>query len=247
MHCRERQAKALDDLVDKPKRIDSGSVASDFKSLWSLYHLVPNEGYVSYRIELCSARGSELLLRRLLEKEVRDLWNLFRTTDEKFGTLRGIRYEAYAHKKILADGINGTARLLTKTAISSTTTKPIVIPAGSMQVDLPDNNLDSLSRYVDTKSTQGMYLLPSLCNFPVIDSAYVGPPDLRIMFQMKTGKSKPLSENVSKICDALGNFFVVVVPSDNVIRRKLDGGPASLEQYVLVLNETTYIHAGKQV
>jgi hypothetical protein len=67
------------------------------------------------------------------------------------------------------------------------------------------------------------------------------------MFQMKTGKSKPLSENAGKICDALGNFFVVVVPSDNVITKKLDGGPASLEQYVLVLNETTYIHAGKQI
>jgi hypothetical protein len=49
------------------------------------------------------------------------------------------------------------------------------------------------------------------------------------------------------ICDALGNFFVVVVPSDNVITKKLDGGPARLEQYVLVLNETTYIHAGKHI
>ena len=39
-------------------------------------------------------------------------------TKEKFGTLPVIRYEAYAHKKILVDGINGTARLLTKTAIT---------------------------------------------------------------------------------------------------------------------------------
>jgi hypothetical protein len=56
----ERQAKALDDLVDRRKRIDSLSVASDFKSLWSLYHLVPTKTYLSYNIELCSASGSEL-------------------------------------------------------------------------------------------------------------------------------------------------------------------------------------------
>jgi hypothetical protein len=55
-------------------------------------------------------------------------------------------------------GINGTARLLTKYATSSTTRERVVILAGSMQVDLPGNNLDSLSRYVDTKSTQGMYV-----------------------------------------------------------------------------------------
>ena len=118
----ERQAKALDDLVDRRKRMDSLSVASDFKSLWSLYHLVPapTKTDLSYSIELCSPNGRNLVLHALLKKEVKELWDLFGSTDtkEKFGTLRGIRYEAYAHKKILVDGINGTARLLTKTAIT---------------------------------------------------------------------------------------------------------------------------------
>jgi hypothetical protein len=76
----------------------------------------------------------------------------------------------------------------------------------------------------------------------MIDSAYVGPPtspELRIMFQMKAGKTKPLSKKVDKICNVLGNFFVVVVPVDNVITQELVGGPPSMEQNVLVLNETT--------
>ena len=62
------------------------------------------------------------------------------------------------------------------------------------------------------------------------------------MFQMKAGvsKSKPLSEKAETICQALGDFFVVVVPADNVIAKKLDGGPANMKQYVLVLKERTF-------
>ena len=240
----ERLAFALNDLVQNSRRIDAGSVASEFKSLWSLYHLVPDSYYTSYSIELCSEYGHQLLLRRLLEKDVHDLWNLYDQTNEKYGTLRGIRFEAYAHKKILADGINGMARLLTTQAISSTKRKRVVIPAGSTRVDLPDNNLHSLATHaaaVNTSSPAGRYLLPRLPDFPVIDSAFIGPPDVRVMLQMKAGKSKPLSEKAVTICDALGNFFVVVVPADNVIGKKLIGGPTRMEQYVFILNEMTYL------
>jgi hypothetical protein len=121
--------------------------------------------------------GRKLLLDGLLEKEVRDLWYLFDTTNQKYGTLRGIRFEAYAHKKILTHGIDGMARLITKDVISATSTKRVVIPAGSTLYALSSNNLDAFSRCCaavgDNTSSQGTYLLPSFCNFPVIDSAYV--------------------------------------------------------------------------
>ena len=237
------QNAALNDLVENPRRIDAGNVA--FNSLWSLYQLVPEEGYIDYRIELCSANGRKLLLHRLLKMKIQKLWDIFVSTENKYGTLRGIRFEAYAHQKILIDGIDRTACLLTKSGISSNKTKRVEIRRGSTLVELPDKNLDSLSRFataVDTSFPRGRYLIPSLCNFPMIDSAYVGPPtspELRIMFQMKAGKTKPLSKKVDKICNVLGNFFVVVVPADNVITQELVGGPPSMEQYVLVLNETT--------
>jgi hypothetical protein len=94
----ERQAQALDDLVNRPRRIDAGSLADDVNSLWSLYHLVPSKNYRSYSIELCSPTGHNLVLHALLKKKARDLWYLFDSTDtkERYGTLRGIRYEAYA-------------------------------------------------------------------------------------------------------------------------------------------------------
>jgi hypothetical protein len=76
--------------------------------------------------------------------------------------------------KIATYGIDGTARLLTKEAVSATTTKRVVVPAGSILVALPDNDLGSLSQRcaaaVD-KSPQGTHFLPSLPNFLVIDSA----------------------------------------------------------------------------
>ena len=62
----ERQAEALNDLVNRPKRIDAGSLAADVNSLWSLYHLIPSRNYRSYSIELCSPNGRNLVLRSLL-------------------------------------------------------------------------------------------------------------------------------------------------------------------------------------
>ena len=103
----ERQTFALNDLVRNPSRIDPGNVASDYKSLWSLYHLKkPDQYHANYSIELCSKSGRQLLLKRLIRMDVDELWDLHDRTNERFGTLRGIRFEAYAHKKIMADGLS---------------------------------------------------------------------------------------------------------------------------------------------
>lgn len=233
----ERQSFALNDLIENPRRIDAGSVASEFNSLWSIYHLVPDEFYTAYTIELCSDSGRQLLLRRLLEKEVTELWNLFNTTNQNHGTLRGLRFEAYAHKKIMVDGIDGDAKLLTAKEVSAKTKKRILIPAKTSAVYLPDNDVGALSTYA-TAANNGKYLIPELPNFPVIDSVYVGPCG-NVMLQMKAGSSKPLSEKAVAICNALGNVFVFVVPEENTIRKKLAGGTPGMHQYVLILKETS--------
>jgi hypothetical protein len=49
-----------------------------------------------------------------------------------------------------------------------------------------------------------------------------------------------MSDEVDTICRAIGNFFVVVVPADNVITKKSPGGPECMKEYVLVLNESPY-------
>jgi hypothetical protein len=49
----KQQAFALNDLIKQPRRIDPGYLDSEFNSLWSLYHLVPDIYYTSYSIEIC--------------------------------------------------------------------------------------------------------------------------------------------------------------------------------------------------
>jgi hypothetical protein len=167
----DRQTFALNDLIENPRRIDTATVATDLKGLWSIYHLVPNGLCTLYTIEFYTSNGGKLLLDRLLQKEVRYLWIMFYTMEEMNGPLRSMKFEAYAHKKILTDGIDGTAHLWTKNGISSSTRKGIAIPAGSNLVDVPDNNLNSLSRYALAIGINSpLYLLPSLTNVPVIDS-----------------------------------------------------------------------------
>ena len=102
----DRQTFALNDVAQNGTRIDAGSLSSEFTDLWSLYHLVPDEFHTSYSIQLACDNAMSLLRQRLMEKSAKELWELFSQTDERQGTLRGIRYEAYAHKKISVDGIN---------------------------------------------------------------------------------------------------------------------------------------------
>ena len=235
----DRQAFALNDAVQNPQRIDAGSVASEFKSLWSLYHLVPDQYYTSYTIQLACENASSLLLRRLMDKSVQELWRLFDRTDERQGTLRGIRFEAYAHKKIAVDGINLNAKKLNANGISASTEINVVIPSDLPVVELRDNDTEKLHTQVaDAVTRGGGYLLPRLPNYPVLDSAFVKPNSSAIILQMKAGRSKPLSSNhVSTVHAALGNVFIVVVPDENIVSKKLPGGPDGLKQYVLVLKE----------
>lgn len=102
-----------------PARIDGRNVGSEFNSLWSPYHLVPDESLTSYTIELCCENAKSLLRTRLSNLDVAVLWSLFDQSKENQETLRGIRFEAYAHEKILVHGFNVTAtRLHTTSGLS---------------------------------------------------------------------------------------------------------------------------------
>ena len=115
----ERQHQALVDISEKPSRIDGGELASGYKHLWSLYHLQPTfnadgtPNFYDYTIELCCDDARIRIRDILMRKSVTELWELYINTMARHGTLRGIRYEAYAHKKIQVDGLNGQATSLT--------------------------------------------------------------------------------------------------------------------------------------
>ena len=118
----ERQTFALNDTADNPMRIDPGMVASQFESLWSLYHLRPIKNYSSYTIELCSDSAFSLLRSRLMRQSVQELCYPFHDTSREQGTLRGLRFEAYSQKKILVEGVNSkVAKRLKTSDISSST------------------------------------------------------------------------------------------------------------------------------
>ena len=103
---KQKQERALREAVETPQVIDGGDVDANFKHLWSLYFVNPlytnaTVDHYRYTIEVCSDDARARLRDRLMEKEVKDLWKLYENTLSQNGTLRGIRYEAYAHKKIL--------------------------------------------------------------------------------------------------------------------------------------------------
>jgi len=241
-HISDQQTFALNDLVVSPRRIDSGSVASQFKSLWGLYHLVPDDSYTNYQIELCCDNAVSLLREHLLEMDVQRLWSLYEGTGENMGMLRGIRFEAYAHKKILIHGVDDTAKKLNQNAVSSSVTKRIVIPPGAAKYRLRDNDVGQLAtQRAQIHQNGGGYMLLYLPNYPVIDSAFVSATNSCFMLQMKAGRSKPLSDKVTTVTAALGNTFVVVVPNDLIATKKLAGSPATMDQFVLILAEETSI------
>ena len=235
----ERQSFALSDLAVNPRRIDPGSVSSEFKSLWSLYHLIPDSYYTSYTIELCCDNALKLLRRELMHRSVGELWDLYENTADKHGTLRGIRYEAYAHKKITSEGIDLVAKKLNANDVSSRTFR-VTIPSSVTIMRLPDNDTQKLAIQKNTAIQSGgaTYLIPDLPNYPVIDSAFVSS-SASYALQMKAGRSKPLSANhVNTVHASLGDAFVVVVPDDTVIRKRLAGAPKTMVQYMLVVRET---------
>lgn len=73
----EKQTAAIADVIQGPRRIDAVSVAAQFQHLWSLYHLVPADGYTSYTIEICGLEPYALIRQRLLDFNVRQLWDMF--------------------------------------------------------------------------------------------------------------------------------------------------------------------------
>lgn len=242
------QVAALNIIVANPVIIDAGEVDSQFKSLWSIYHLQPMSNadgetdYYDYTIELCCDDARIRIRDMLMRKEVNDLWHIYDTTIEQQGTLRGIRYEAYAHKKILAAGLHGNASSLTQNGIGTSTT-PVSIPASLPKITLPDNELgvhlqDAVNHAKGLPN--GGYLLPHCSNFPVIDSIFVSSAGT-LLLQMKAGRSKPLSEDsATTICNIVGDDLVFIVPDEVTMRRKLQGGPPGLKQYRFVLRGETH-------
>lgn len=235
----DQQNFALNDLAENPRRIDSGIVASQYKSLWGLYHLFPEDNFTTYQIGLCCENALKLLRERLQEMDVGKLWNLFKWTPENLGTLRRIRYEAYAHKKLLVQGITGTARKLTQTGVSPSVSMEITMPPGATKHRLENNNVGKLAtKRGEVYHSGGGYMLPDLPNYPVIDSAFVSDKNVCYMFQMKAGKSKHFSEKAETIIAALGTAFVLITPDGQTVQKKLAGSPNEMNQFVLILRET---------
>ena len=123
--------------------------------------------------------------------------------------------------------------------ISEATEIKVVIPSALPVVELRDNDTEKLQTQVADAATRGGgYLLPRLPNYPVLDSAFVKPDSSAIILQMKAGRSKPLasSNHVSTVHAALGNVFIVVVPGEHIVTKRLPGG-GDLQQYLLILKE----------
>lgn len=249
----QNQVSALYDIAENPRRIDGGEVTSQFKHLWSLYHLEPTitgdglTDYTTYTIELCCDDARTRVRDMLLNRTVLELWELFVNTMEKHGTLRGIRYEAYAHKKILAEGLSATAVSLTNEGIGRRTI-PVEIPASLPKISMVHSDLGASFNAAIArarKEQNGGYLLPSLSNFPVVDSLFVPSNEQHhtLLFQMKAGRSKPLSgAAATTIYNTTAGHLIFVVPDESILARKFgysgsSGGPINMRQYRLVIKE----------
>jgi hypothetical protein len=245
---RSQQRSALVDMINNPNRIDDMENSDPFKSLLTLYHMEPmiyddnTVDYHKYTIQPCCQKASTKIRDQLMKKSVKDLWNTYMSTREELGTLRGIRYEAYAHKKILIDGLAGSATKLTQNGTAVTTPKTISIPAGSELVNLPNNQIGQLLKTIVQKARtgQGGYLLPQLPNFPVVDSIFVPRgDDAAILLQIKCGRSRSLAtDKAESIFAATGSTDIYfIAPDDVTVTRKLQGFDR-WHQYRVVLKET---------
>ena len=246
---RNQQTAALLDVAVEPQRADDGEIVKAYKGLWTLYHIHPlmnadgTTNYYEFTVAPCCADAHTRIRDALMQKEVKDLWHIYMNTRDEMGALRGIRYEAYAHKKIMADGLQADAVGLTASGLSTTTPVQISIPAGSSQFDLVNNGVD---RYlVDAvtegrKKKSGSYLLPHFPNYPVVDSIYVPHGTAQpVLLQMKAGESRPLaSDKATSISHATGGSQALyfVTPDATTMTKKLAGAD-QLKQYRVILRE----------
>lgn len=241
------QEAALNDLVTNPLRIDALTVPAEFKSLWSLYHLQPlplDNGETKWdecTVEICCDDAHTRIRDTLLKREVGELWNIFCSTRNTEGTLRGIRYEAYAHKKIMQSGLSGTAQSLIKAGIGKRTIE-VEIPPGLEQVSVPTNDVgEHLSKLIEDHEVG--YLLPELSNFPVVDSmaigGKVGNKKAVANLQMKAGRSDGLSNEAGNVMTTTKqDILIFIVPDKTVMRKALKGYP-KMKQYRMIVNEKT--------
>jgi hypothetical protein len=237
--------------ISSSNLIDTGQLPSQFKSLWSVYHLQPRKiaetnddskftvDHMKFTIEPCSEDCRIRIRSILLKKSVEELWRAFERTEKDQGTIRGIRYEAYVHKKIMTEGLHGQAKGLILDGFSEQVPIHVDIPSSLPKIQLPTNDLGaSFEQNIQAaKDKGGAYLLSFTSNFPVIDSIFVSK-ERSVLLQVKVGGIKPLKpQSADTIFSATGGIFVFVVPDEFVIRKAVNGGPARMNQYVLVLRE----------
>ena len=239
----EKQNGAIKLAVKQPTLIDSRSVAAQFKHLWSLHHLVPksNGVYDSYTIEVCGDGPLAILRCHLMEFNTQELWDMYAQTDSRMGTLRGVRYEAYVHKQILTHGLKATACKLGIARPVPGNLLQLSISVNASPLYLRNNDVTGqLVTEIQNASTNGVYLMPRLLNFPVLDSIYVprsSESSLKVGFQMKAGNSKLLSaDKATSIVATVGSSMVVILPHDCVLTKRSPGRTA-LEQFLRILNE----------
>ena len=244
---RAYQRSALTDIITNPNRIDDLESSDPFKSLWTIYHMEPvslengSTDYMKYTIQPCCQDAAIRIRDHLMQKGVQDLWNIFINTREELGILRGIRYEAYAHKKLLIHGLVGRATGLTQTGLSKSAPKEINIPAASTRINLPNNNVGpDLVRAVQRARTgQGGYLLPHLPNFPIVDAIFVPRGNgAAKQLQMKTGRSRPLAtDKAASVSAATGSTDIYFIVPDGVTMTKKLPGVDGWHQYRVILRE----------
>ena len=166
---RRDQEQALLDATSHPRRIDNGQPAKSFNSLWKLYHmhpLVKEDGatdYGDYTILPCCENARVRLRDKLMEKSVSDLWAAYSDTSESMGALRGLRFEAYAHKKILVEGLTASATRFTQSGLSDAAPIAVNIPSRPTRVELENNDVDQgLQNAITTarNGTIGSDLIP---------------------------------------------------------------------------------------
>ena len=248
------QVTALNDVAANLRRIDDMETSDPFKPLWTIFHMLPitrSDGtidFTNYSIIPCrDDLGARIRDKLMDNKAIKDLWVLFRDTRDELEALRGIRYEAYAHKKILKDGLSGLAQGLTQTGLSQSGPKTITIPAHASRIRLPTNDvqaqLDAAIQRGRT-SANGGYLLPHLSNFPVVDSIFIPKTQgAGKLLQVKAGNSRPLAvsyaESISALAGSTDLYFVV--PDEFTMTKKLPGLSSRWKQYRIILNDDDWL------